>query len=185
MLLLKELWHNPKTVGAVWPSSDRLAKKMAAQISPKHPGFVIEIGAGTGAITKALLARGILPTHLIVIEQSANLVDHLHEMFPEVVIIKGDAAHLRQILPAAVNQINAIVSSLPLRSLPNEQVSVILNELHALLPPESKLIQFTYDLFSKEERYMEGFRLIKSFSVWLNIPSAKVQVFVKNVKSIQ
>lgn len=177
MLLIKAFWHQPQTIGAILPSSQRLTRLMAAQISVENLGFIIEIGAGTGAITAALLEHGIHATQLIVIEQSVALAKHLRKQFPEVTVIEGDAANLRQLLPVEVKQINAIVSSLPLRSLPDAQVDTILIELKNILAEHGKLIQYTYDIFSKNDRYMRGFQLVKSYSVWLNLPPAKVQVF--------
>ncbi|MBY0545474.1 MAG: methyltransferase domain-containing protein [Gammaproteobacteria bacterium] len=179
-LFIRELWRRPQAIGAVCPSAPHLTNKMAAQVSKKKPGIVIEVGAGTGAVTKALLARGISPSNLVVIEQSPDLADYLRKQFPGVLVIEGDAAILRQLLPDPNAEINAIVSSLPLLSLPPEQVVAILKEWAHLLPPKSKLIQYTYNFFSSKPTHMIGFTLIKSYSIWLNVPPAKIQVFRKN-----
>lgn len=182
-LFIRELWRRPQAIGAVCPSSPHLTKKMAAEINKKKPGIIIEIGAGTGAVTKALLARGIAPSNLVLIEQSPDLAKYLRTQFPEVCVIEGDAAVLRQLLPDPTVEINAIVSSLPLLSLPSEQVIAILNEWACLLPLKGKLIQYTYDFFSSKPHRMTGFTLIKSHSIWLNVPPAKIQVFRKKASS--
>jgi phospholipid N-methyltransferase len=54
-LFLKALWQQPRRMGAVVPSSPYLAAAMVKPIDVNAPGYVIEIGAGTGAITRALL----------------------------------------------------------------------------------------------------------------------------------
>ena len=64
-----ELVRHPRTVGAICPSGAQLAASMAACI-PDGEGLVIEIGAGTGAVTRAILARGVAPSRLLVLERS-------------------------------------------------------------------------------------------------------------------
>lgn len=177
-LLIKELYQHPNNIGAVYPSSDTLATKMANQVPLNHPGVVIEIGAGTGPITKALLQRGIDANRLIVIENSYTLYDHLRKRFPQIQIIAGDAVDLELLLPRDI-KINAIVSSLPLRSLPPKKVVQILEQFHKILTSDGLLIQYTYDIFSRKERYLSQFKLRHTYPVWLNLPPAKVQVFSK------
>ena len=181
MLLIKALWHSPKAVGAVFPSSSALAKKMAAELdSLQTEGYIIEIGAGTGAITAKLLETGIPHQFFIIIEQSALLAQHLRERFPHLLIIEGDAADLKSLLSDIHLPIRAIISSLPLRSLPNAQVEKIMNEMYGLLDEQGRLIQYTYDFFSRSTKnYNKGFRLLKSSAVFLNIPPARVEVFQK------
>ncbi|NNM59032.1 MAG: methyltransferase domain-containing protein [Legionellales bacterium] len=181
MLLLKEFWKHPQKVGAICPSSPRLARVMARQIDKTRDGWIIEIGAGTGAVTEALLDEGVSPSQLIVVEQSESLVDYLRDRFSTLQVIQGDAANLRQLIPVDSQKINAIVSSLPMLSLPPEQVSSILKEFYALLPADGKLIQYTYDVLSPKAKPLEGFILVKTYSIWLNVPPAKVQVFRKKL----
>ena len=57
-LFLREFLEAPAGVGAVWPSSEQLARGMAARIDPRGDGLVVELGAGTGVVTRALLDRG-------------------------------------------------------------------------------------------------------------------------------
>ncbi|HEV2651320.1 MAG TPA: hypothetical protein VGU69_08680, partial [Rhizomicrobium sp.] len=61
---LRRLVANPSGVSSVFPSIPALARAIAAQVDPSIPGTVLELGPGTGAVTRALLARGILPSRL-------------------------------------------------------------------------------------------------------------------------
>jgi len=54
---LKEYIVNQKTTGAIWPSSSSLAKAMANQKTLSISRSVVELGPGSGAITKQILAR--------------------------------------------------------------------------------------------------------------------------------
>jgi hypothetical protein len=60
--------EKPLTVGAVAPSGKALARVMAAYVDPTIPGPIVELGPGTGPVTEALLARGIDPARLTLVE---------------------------------------------------------------------------------------------------------------------
>jgi len=177
-LLFKEVIKAPLQTGAICPSSRRLANRMAAMIDVHTDGFVVELGAGTGVVTEALLQRGILPHRLIVIEKSASLANHLSRRFPSVKVFHSDAADI----PAIVSHnetIKAVVSSLPLRSLPHEQVARISQAWTASLAPEGRLIQFTYAPFRASAWLQAGLQRMAHETEWLNMPPALVEVFSK------
>jgi phospholipid N-methyltransferase len=174
-----ELLSNPGPVGAAVPSSPALARRMAGFLPRQPLGYVIELGAGTGAITTALLDRGLPPDRLIPIERSPALARHLRRRFPELKVLAGDAARLRHLIASHLNglPVSHIVSSLPLRSLPKATVVRILREIRHLLTPESRFIQYTYDLRPRMHRALRGFVRCGSSVVWLNFPPARVDVF--------
>ena len=79
-----ELLSNPRPIGSAVPSSRFLARRIAGFL-PRNPrGYVIELGAGTGAITAALLGRGIPADRLIPVECSETMVRLLKRRFPHV-----------------------------------------------------------------------------------------------------
>lgn len=121
-LFLREAVMHPSAVGALFPSSKRLAYSLAQQLpaNTSSSELVVELGAGTGAITAALLNQKNLSRKLIVIERSAKLSRHLSQRFPELSVIQGDARQLHDLINQyTADPIQAIVSSLPLRSLPS------------------------------------------------------------------
>src|SRR5579871_6735393 len=65
--------RSPLKVGALLPSSRALARAMAAEIDLSTPGTIIELGAGTGAVTHALLHAGIPADRLVIIERDRKL----------------------------------------------------------------------------------------------------------------
>jgi phospholipid N-methyltransferase len=179
MLFAREILNNPREIGAACPSSPILGRTMANALPSHLNGVVIELGAGTGTITAALLARGIPPEKLLVLERSPNLVRHLREKFPQLQIIEGDAAKLGDYLEKET-KVAAIVSGLPLRSLPAPIVKGIVNQINRLLHRDGMLIQFTYDLRGEWfEQQHKQFRRAKSTIVWRNLPPARVDVFRK------
>ena len=168
-----ELIRKPGAVGAICASSGALARAMAEPVSPEGRGLVVELGAGTGAVTKALLERGIPAERLLVIEQSHAFVHHLRRRFPSVRIIQGDAAALDALLPKE-SEVKAIVSSLPLRSIPSTEVMAITDQWRQLLPSQGVLVQFTYDLRRLNPWVNLGFDERGRQLVWKNMPPACV-----------
>jgi len=172
-LFAREMFSQPAVVGAIWPSSRRLAKSVASRVPLHGNGLVVELGGGTGAVTQALLRRGIAPRRLTVIECSPVFVRHLRARFPEVNILLGDAAELGELLPRG-SHIDAIVSSLPLRSLPPRVSEAIVAQWSAVAADGSLVVQYTYDLRSTAHLLLPGFLQRASEIVWTNLPPARV-----------
>ncbi|MHB1591304.1 MAG: class I SAM-dependent methyltransferase [Sulfuricella sp.] len=172
----REFFSAPTSVGAVWPSSSRLAKYLAAQVPLQLQGLVIELGAGTGVVTQALLERGVNPENLVVIERAPAFVQHLKARFPAIRVIQGDASLLGRLIPPGV-LVDAIVSSLPLRTLPPREVAGIVEQWRCVLAPEGMVIQFTYGLRRRHGQPMDGFAVHASRIIWWNVPPARVLTF--------
>lgn len=177
-LFLYEAVMHPGMVGALFPSSKRLAFCLTQQISTNPPGLVIELGAGTGAITAALINQKNLFRQLIVIERSAKLSNHLTQRFPELSIIQGDARQLHKLIDQSTSTpLQAIVSSLPLRSLSPSIVKKIGTEINHVLTKGGLYIQYTYSLWGKPLCPSSQLKLIHQQWVWQNLPPARIDVF--------
>ncbi|MES2142376.1 MAG: methyltransferase domain-containing protein [Pseudomonadota bacterium] len=177
-LFVREAITHPSAMGAIFPSSKRLANALARQICTIKSGPIIELGAGTGAITAALLQK--IPEHeLIVIERSAKLAEHLNQRFPNISVIQGDAGHLHQLLDNISTPIQAIVSSLPLRSLSLDSIEKIGREVNQVLQKDGLFIQYTYSLWGKPLAPSPYLKLIHHQWVWRNLPPARIDVFCR------
>jgi phosphatidylethanolamine/phosphatidyl-N-methylethanolamine N-methyltransferase len=137
----------PLTTASVVPSSPRLGRAMAMAL-PAAVGRVVELGAGTGAITRELLRYRVRPEHLFVLELNEELHDDLAQAFPLSTVVCGDARQLPQLLSAHAGfrdgSVDAVVSSLGFLSMPPSLVEEILEASFACLPDDGVLIQFTY-----------------------------------------
>lgn len=183
-LFLKRWLRRPFAMGAVIPSGRLLAEAMAratVQAMDGRPGHVVELGAGTGEVTKALLAAGIAPARLALIERDPELASFLRRHFTEPKIIEGDAARLPKLLADnATTPIAAVVSSLPLLSLPTEIVNGIVHGVFEALPRGAALVQFTYGPTPPVPRALrEQLRLVgtRGRRIWRNVPPAVVWTF--------
>lgn len=175
--------RSPLKTGAVLPSSRTLAKEMARQVDTVRPGAVVELGAGTGVVTHALIKSGLSPERLIVVEREKKFYDILTSSFHGPVLICGDAAELDQILKKQhIRQVNAVVSSLPLITLPKAVRSAIVEQMGALVCNGATLVQFTFGISSpitNAEQIRMGITGKRVKIVMGNIPPAHVWVYEK------
>ena len=172
----RELWDDPRSVGAICPSSGELGRRMARWANPAAAGWTVELGGGTGTVTQALLQGGVPRERLIVIERSRQFVTHLRGRFPGVRIIHADAADLARLVPGG-GSVAAIVSGLPLRSLPPDTVSRVVQACSGVLGPSSRVVQFTYAPRACSAWRSAGLHRIANEAVWRNLPPARIEVF--------
>jgi len=172
----REILDSPRSIGAICPSSPLLARRMASLVEPGD-GKVVELGGGTGTVTAALLERGIDPGQLIVVEQSAKLSALLRRRFPEVTVINGDAARLKELLGPDHGKVASIVSSLPLRSLEPHTVRNILGQLEKVLQTDGLFLQYTYSHRDLRSRLSSRFKSVHSCTVWGNLPPARIDAY--------
>lgn len=175
---LRRWLRNPKGVGAVVPSGRSLAGAMVAGVDLKAPGAVVELGGGTGSITAALLEAGVASDQLVVVERDPVFADVLQARFPGISVIKGDAAELRRLLrEAGIGPVKAVVSGLPLLSIPERSCLRIVSEAVAALQPGGVLVQFTYGPASPVSRRISQRIGLKGERIgWVvdNLPPASV-----------
>jgi phosphatidylethanolamine/phosphatidyl-N-methylethanolamine N-methyltransferase len=178
MLFLKRWLKDPLSIGAIVPSSRDLADAMARLVPTGTAGPVIELGGGTGVITRALLDAGVAAERLVVVERDRALHALLVQRFPQVRIVLGDARELTTLLRSfGVMQVSAIVSGLPLLAMRESARDRIVREGFALLPPGAPFIQFTYGLSSPIPRRKLGVHGELKTRVLNNLPPASVWLY--------
>jgi phosphatidylethanolamine/phosphatidyl-N-methylethanolamine N-methyltransferase len=141
---LKSVYRDPTRAGAVAPSSSALSKRMASLV--RHDAsHVLEIGAGTGAFTHALLKRGIPPGSVWAVEIDPSLASFLEQQFPAVHVLCGKAVDLAALLPTSVQgRIDTVVSGLPMRNLSRQERRKTVASALQVLQPGGEFLQFTY-----------------------------------------
>jgi phosphatidylethanolamine/phosphatidyl-N-methylethanolamine N-methyltransferase len=175
---LRALITRPKNIGAVLPSSPALARAIARQIHP-HAGPVLEIGAGTGVVSEALLERGVPAERLTLLEYDPDLTGLLRKRFPHVHVIQGDAFDLGHSLgPRYAAPFGAIVSGLPLLNHPPARRRAFMEAVAARLQPGAPFVQFSYGP-TPPVPPLPGHNVTRAAMVLANIPPAKVWVYRK------
>lgn len=175
------LVRNPTKVGSLAPSSSALSRRLASLV-PGDAACVVEVGAGTGSVTRALLERGIPGERLWVLELDPQLASFLRQEFPQARVLCGDARELSQLLPKDVmGKVDCVVSGLPLRSLGENIRREVIRSSFAALRPGGALLQFTYGLRSPitsvKETKITRERIGR---VWTNFPPATVWRYRKS-----
>ncbi len=179
-LFLREWLTNPQHTGSVTPSSPQLTAAMAGWLPTDPEAYVLELGPGTGAVTDALLKRGLREDRLIAIEHNAAMAKLLRKRFPRANIINGDAWQMNQLLldcPQPVVKVGAVISSLPLLNFSPEQARDLADKIQTVLDPQGCWVQYSYRIGRIRNRGTEAFRLVSSKIVWLNLPPARVSVY--------
>jgi phosphatidylethanolamine/phosphatidyl-N-methylethanolamine N-methyltransferase len=177
---LKTLFESPRLTGAVSPSGRSLARAMARAVGASGEGLVVELGPGTGPVTRALIEQGVPPEQLVLVEYEATFCRLLSQRFPGVNVRQGDAYALRRTLADLANRpIRAIVSSLPLLNQPPMRRTALIEDAFALMAPGGVFVQFTYGVASPIPRPASAgrFSAHSTAPIWLNLPPARVWTY--------
>lgn len=176
----KGMMQGPKLVGAIVPTSSVTAKRMASVIEPKSGLPVLELGPGTGVITKQILARGVPAEKIVSVEYSEDFYRRLVEDYAGVNFIHGDAFDLKNILGNfAEKTFDCVISAVPMLSFPMEARIQLLEDLLSRIPEGRPVVQITYGpvspIIAKPDRYH-----IQHFDfVVRNIPPAQLWIYRK------
>ena len=170
--------EKPLSIGAVTPSSRVLARAMASYVDPYSQGPVIELGPGTGPVTEALVAQGIDPARLILLEFDPHFCRLLRQRYPTATVVQGDAYSLKRVLGARLPApAAAVVSGLPLITKPVKSRLKLIYEAFALMLPGAPFVQFTYATVPPIPKALDRVRAEASDRIWMNIPPARIWVY--------
>jgi len=172
---LRRWLANPLRVGAIAPSAPALALRMAREVRLRADDVVVELGPGTGAVTRALIHAGVPEDRLILIERDPKMCAFLRSRFPTAQLIQGDAGCLEEVLPVRWHgRVCTVVSSLPLVSLPRGLRDDIVNGAFRVMSSRGRFVQYTYGLFSPLPRKHLGLVGRKVAFAGINLPPASV-----------
>lgn len=178
---VREWLKAPLRVGAVAPSGPGLARAITQGLSASD-GPVIELGPGTGVFTAALLARAIPRAELAAIEANGGFASALAARYPDVTVIRGDAARVRHLTPFGAAAAGVVICGLPLRLMPPQKVLRILAGSFAALRRGGSFRLFTYGARCPvPEPILDrlGLAANRAGIVPLNIPPASVYVLFR------
>jgi len=178
---LRSWIEKPLHVGAVMPSGRLLARTMAQYVDIKSDGPVIELGPGTGAITSALLHRGVDQKRLVLVEYNPGFCALLRDRYPQARVVQGDAYTLRDTLWNVLGApASAVVSGLPLVTKPMAIRLKLIRDAFAALAPGAPFVQFTYSVAPPIPKSLPGVSTEASERIWMNLPPARVWVYRKD-----
>lgn len=175
--------RNPRQTAAIAPSGAELVSAIL-EAMPGDASRVIELGGGTGAITRALRTAGVRDEHLMIVELNAALHARLARAFPQARVVHGDAADLPRLARVSgyldEGPADAIVSGIGLLGMePGEQARILQAALECLRD-DGVLLQFTYGPLSPvADDLLVELRLLgqRGAFVLRNVPPATVWVY--------
>ena len=168
----------PRAVGSVVPTSAITAKRMASVVNPDSGFPVLELGPGTGVITKAILARGVEPGNLYSIEYCEDFVAHLRRHYAGVNVIQGDAFDLDGTLGDRKHMVfDSVVSGVPLLNFPVDRRIRYVNDLLNRIPAGRPIVQITYGPLSPVPAGRGDYIVQHYDFVVRNIPPAQLWIY--------
>ena len=180
LLFLAQTARRWRTIGALAPSGPVLARAVAQSVGEIPDGQVLlELGPGTGVITRELVRR-FPRARVVAVEVIDAFASRLRQSLPDVTVVHGCASelagHLGHLCLGREN-VAAVVSGLPLLTLPGDLPQRILGQVAAVLRPGRRYVQFTYSARAWRRFTLGGFRQLPRQRVWLNLPPAVVLSF--------
>ncbi len=179
-LVVRKFFQHGTTIASFAPSSRFLARKIVSGIDYDKARCIVELGAGTGPITKELLGRVRPHTRLMIVERDPDFCKRLRTRFahlPNAEIVEGDAAHMDQLLAdRGITEVDHVVSGLPMPSFPAEVRDAILASSARVLGEHGTFRQLTYMPFVYWQFYRGYYSDVSFDLVPLNLPPAGVYV---------
>jgi phosphatidylethanolamine/phosphatidyl-N-methylethanolamine N-methyltransferase len=177
-LFFRQWLRSPKSMGSILPSSMALARAVANAAAWEPGQTVVELGAGTGAISQGLLERGIPSEALMMIELDESLFDYLRNHFPGVRVVHGDATRLSEIVAEQdVGQVSTVVSGLPMVNMPYDFQNAIITEGFKAMKPGGFMLQYSYSPIRPIPAKKLGVKAKMVRFVLRNVPPAAVWRF--------
>jgi phospholipid N-methyltransferase len=174
-LMLRKFVSHGTAIASFSPSSRFLARSMIRGIDWMRAKCVVELGAGTGPITRELVRAASPGTKLVIVERDPDFCKLLREKFPSQDIVEGDACRLDEILAArGIRNADHVISGLPLPSFPAALRDSIIRMSAKVLGPEGEFRQITNMPWVYLKLYRNYFRDVSFKLVPLNLPPGGV-----------
>ena len=173
-LFFRRWLANPLQMGSIVPSSPALCAKLVQHTHYADDEAVIELGAGTGVVSQALLNSGLPGHRLFVVEIVRDMANHLRAELPSANVIEGDARRLPQLIPQQWHgKIGTVVVGIPLVLLPVEEQRKFIDAIEAVAPGKG-FICYTYCITSPLPYKKLGLKPKREAWTPLNVPPASV-----------
>lgn len=168
----------PKTVGTPFATSLYTGRAMASVINTASGLPVLEVGPGTGTITREILARGVAPENLYAIEFSEDFAHGVRRAFPGVHVIHGDVFALDSLMGERRSLVfDCVISAIPLLNFPLARRVAYVEDMLNRIPLGRPLIQVTYSPVSPVPPRSGGFSVERADFILRNVPPAHLWTY--------
>ncbi len=172
-LFFRRWLANPLQMGSIVPSSATLCRHVATHAACAPDETVVELGAGTGVISRALLDSGLAPHRLVLVEIVPEMAEHLRRALPGVRVIAGDARALPALLAGSGVKVGAVICGVPLVLLPLAEQRRFTDAFRAV-GPRCGFLHYSYCITSPLPARRLGLEARRLAWTPLNFPPASV-----------
>ncbi|MFP4131323.1 class I SAM-dependent methyltransferase [Thiohalospira sp.] len=172
---LKKFLDSPATVGSIIPSSRMLVSAMLAPVDWVRAETIVELGAGTGVITRAIEGRRRTDSTFLAFESDSQMRRDLNRQYPDI-LTEADAFHLHEALERrGLPDADCVISGLPFANFPRNQQAGLITAIHDALRPGGLFVAFQYT--RQLQPYLDSvYGDIARRLVLFNIPPALVYI---------
>jgi phosphatidylethanolamine/phosphatidyl-N-methylethanolamine N-methyltransferase len=146
-LFLGKFLKHGTAIASLAPSSPWLSRATVRNVDWQRAGVLVELGAGTGPITRVIAEKARPDCKVIVLERDADFARILRERFqrfPNFDVIEGDVRDLAAILAdRGIGQVDTVISGLPVPSFPKDLQRELFRAVKAILAPGGTYNQIT------------------------------------------
>jgi len=176
-LFLNKFLRQGTGIAALAPSSRWLARAVVSGIDFTNTRCIVELGAGTGPITSELMRHATGDCRAVIVERDADFCQRLRQRFPHADVVEADANDLERLLgERGIDQVDHVISGLPLPSFPPEVRDGLLHVVHRRLSADGTFRQLTHMPWVYYKLYKRYFTDVRFRLVPMNLPPGGVYV---------
>lgn len=174
-LFLKKFLVKGRTISSAVPSSQAMCQGVLESVDFGRPGTIVELGAGTGPVTEAVLTRLRAHHRFVTVENDPDFCEVLRRRFPETPLIQSDATQIAEPLARmGIHTVDYVLSGLPTPSLSIRAMVRLWRWLQTALAPNGQFIQITVAPVLYRRFYKRLFESVDYRMVWSSIPPGGV-----------
>lgn len=172
---LKKFLDSPATVGSIIPSSRMLVSAMLSPVDWARAETIVELGAGTGVITRAIEGRRRSDSAFLAFESDPQMRAELGRRYPDA-LLEDDAFHMHTALERhGLEGADCVISGLPFANFPRNQQAGLITAIHDALRPGGLFVAFQYT--RQLQPYLDStYGDIARRLVLFNVPPALVYI---------
>ncbi len=180
LLFFRKFIEKGRTISSAVPSSASLAAGVLRRVDFSRPATIVELGAGTGAVTAEIMSR-LRPCHrFVTVENDPEFCEVLRRRFPETAILQADASAIsKPLAEMGIHKVDYVLSALPTPNLSARATVRLWRWLLHALCPEGLFIQITIVPLVYRNFYHRLFDSVEYKMVWRNIPPGGVYCCAK------
>lgn len=164
-----------RQISSAVPSSPAMVTGVLECVDFDRPGTIVELGAGTGPVTAAIVEQ-LRPHHrFVAVENDPDFCAVLRRRFPDVALLQGDATAIEEPLARmGIHKVDYVLSGLPTPALPPRALARLLRWLRESLSPDGCFVQITVVPALYRSFYRRIFEQVDYRMIWLNVPPGGV-----------